>query len=155
MRRACLLLLLFLVACGSPAPPEEPNPTPPPPPETESLFTAAITYNDFERDDEVYLQGGSAEIFRSQGRLFIRCELVDGNDSLLLTLELPDLDQTEYEVGTDLSATLRFVEGGEVVFDGPALSGALDQVNDPDTFVGNLLLEFPEFFLGAAIGFPR
>ena len=149
MRRLLLVLLLAgLAACGGPT---QPGPQPAPP---DSFFSAAIIDNDPAVDRETYT-GGSAVASRYQGKAVITAEVSAGDDALELVLTLPSLDETEYRVGDDLTATLTYVKDRRVVYTGSALSGQLAQINDPGTFVATLSLDFETFSVGGSLGAPR
>ena len=162
-RLSLIVMLLFvLAACGeTTAPQPGPDPTPAPtnpipePDEAEDAFSASITWDDPERDAEVYLKG-NARTFVSQGKRVIEAKIDDFEDELTLTIVLPDLDQTQYSVGQDLEASIVYAMDAEVVFKGNALEGDMANVRlDPSVFLATTVLEFDGFSLGASIGFPR
>ena len=147
-----MLLAVLCVACGGPG--STPDPPKPAPPDAETIFSAAIKWNDPVRDEEVYLSG-SARTFISQGRRVIEATIDDPDDSLTLTLALPDLEQTQYAVGDDLDASIVYAVNDSVVFQGSATDGDLAQVNDPRRFIATLVLDFEGFSLGGTVGLPR
>ena len=149
MRRFLLVLVVAgLSACGGPT---QPGPQPKP---SDSFFSAAVIDNDPAVDRETYT-GGSAVVSRYQGKVIITAEVSTGADSLELVLTLPSLDETEYRVGDDMTATLTYVKDRRVVYTGSAQSGQLAQVNDPSTFVATLSLDFETFSVGGSLGVAR